>query len=373
MNPGEGIVPFASPAAGHGIPSEYDVAMVPGPTDVRWRSAPNGDSIEYSIRSTLCDTPIACGAGADFTYFRTFVCMPAAGSIRSLTVGIVGVDDGTRIGIVNSRFPSGFVPPNAFAMLFAGPYRSSDLAPFLVPGERNTIVLTHIDDCCQDAFVRGVSLETDTGALAIGEVAEVCNGLDDDCNGRVDDGLGQVSCGVGDCARTIDRCQNGAIATCVPGEPAIEVCDSFDNDCDGAIDEGLGMTSCGVGRCTNVVPNCAHGFPVDCVPGPPREEQCNGLDDDCDGVIDDGCVEAGPEPVLEAGVGADDAIDANRSDCTLDARCTDRPRILLEGRAGPIGCACSAAGAAPCGDLTIVAWFALMAFVPSRRRRRARR
>jgi hypothetical protein len=282
--------------------------------------------------------------------------MPAAGTLRALTLGITEVDDGTRITIVNSRFPSGTVPPNAFAALFAGPYQSADLAPFLVPGERNTLLLTHVDDCCQDSFVRGVSLVSASGALSIGEIAETCNGLDDDCNGRVDDGLGQVTCGVGNCERTIEHCQNGMFVTCVPGEPRTEICDSFDNDCDGAIDEGLGMTSCGVGRCMNVVPNCAHGFPVQCVPGPPRDELCNGLDDDCDGEIDDGCVEAGPEPMPEAGVDAVDAI------------APERPRILLEGRAGPLGCACGVARNARSEGRWRVGFVACIAALASRRR-----
>ena len=365
MHRGAGALRYRVPTIDHGAPAEYAFASVPSPSDTGWMPAPNDDSIEYSIRSPICDAPFACSEGGDFTYFRATVCQPTATAFRSLVLGIGMVDDGARVTIVNSRFPVGITPTTAFATLFSGAFVSSDLAPLFVAGERNTVLLTHVDDCCQQSLLQGVTLRADGVSLPIGVVSESCNGIDDDCNGTIDDGLGEVTCGVGNCERTMQRCRGGRFVECAPGEPMLEVCDSFDNDCDGAIDEGLGMTECGTGACHNVVPNCARGFPVACTPGPPRVEACNGIDDDCDGVIDDDCRDIGPEPVLDAATDVADAIDAT---CADGARCDPRS-LLLEGRAGPLGCACGVAKNATAGHATI-GWFALSVWMAVRRRRR---
>ena len=46
-----------------------------------------------------------------------------------------------------------------------------------------------------------------------------------------------ITCGVGECFREVQKCTDGKLNECTPGEKSQEVCDGLDNDCDGATDE----------------------------------------------------------------------------------------------------------------------------------------
>lgn len=121
-------------------------------------------------------------------------------------------------------------------------------------------------------------------------VAEICDGEDNDCDGSVDEDFGLTTCGLGVCEHTIANCLAGKVQTCDPlqgAEP--EVCDGTDNDCDGATDKELGENTCGLGVCEHTVPNCFAGKTVICDPlEGASSEVCDGEDNDCDGKQDEG-------------------------------------------------------------------------------------
>ena len=149
------------------------------------------------------------------------------------------------------------------------------------------------------------------------DVAEVCDGQDNDCDGQIDEewGLLGLACDGDD----EDQCEAGAWACAPDGAGVVcaeelehlEACGGGDEDCDGEFDEP-GALDCvdyfkdadgdGVGADGDVAclcaPDVAAGYVTavggDCddTPGagaaihPGAGERCNGVDDDCDGAVD---------------------------------------------------------------------------------------
>lgn len=151
MNLGEGIVAFGFVSPFHGAPVEYDFASIPAPADAGWGPAPNPDIIGYSqVPSTLCGV-MDCRHGADFTYFRTFVDIPSNVVVTEFTIATSGVDDGIRVTIFNSLYPSGIVVPGSYVYL--GGSGTADLSSLVVSGEVNTVIITQVDDCCYHSYL----------------------------------------------------------------------------------------------------------------------------------------------------------------------------------------------------------------------------
>ena len=165
MNPGEGIVAFGYMSPSHGAIEEYDFATIPAPADPGWVPAPDPDIIGYcQVPSTLCDN-IECRYGADFTYFRTFVDIPSNVTITDFTIvtpdplnfnECLGVDDGIRVSVFNTAYPGGIVVPGSY--VFLGGTGTANLKDLVVTGEINTVIITHVDDCCAHSFLSRVEV-----------------------------------------------------------------------------------------------------------------------------------------------------------------------------------------------------------------------
>jgi hypothetical protein len=155
QNP-DGFVRFTCSPVQHGDVCEYNVATIPPENDPGWHSAPDPNIINFSIPSRLCHAPITCLGYGDFTYFQTFVNVPADVALTTFTITFQGMDDGSRVSIYNSANPNGLVVPGSF--VFLGGSGTSDLAPFVQRGEVNRVVVTQVDDCCSANNLRSASV-----------------------------------------------------------------------------------------------------------------------------------------------------------------------------------------------------------------------
>ena len=134
------------------------------------------------------------------------------------------------------------------------------------------------------------------------DVAETCDGTDEDCDGETDedfaplpgtpcDGPDADTCESG--VWTCDAPEGGVSCVETGGGGGLEICNGFDDDCDGQTDEGFAglgdaCDSPDPDLCANGVVGCAPGGAgVICLETVEVAELCNGLDDDCDGDTDE--------------------------------------------------------------------------------------
>lgn len=141
MNRGLGWSYLGFTLSFHGENSAYVNAVIPPTTDPNWEPAPNPETIGFSEASIL---PGNCLSSVDYTYFQTFVTVPLNTTVTTFTIAFSGIDDGGRVTIFNSDYPSGIVVPGSYVYL--GGTGTSDLASYIVTGE-NRVVVTQVDDC----------------------------------------------------------------------------------------------------------------------------------------------------------------------------------------------------------------------------------
>lgn len=157
-----GPVCFGRTFSTHGERGEYDLATIPPETAGGWTPV-TATTIDFAEASALCGRECTCLNGGEFTYFQTFFDISAGYRVTSLSVTMGGVDDGARITVFNSTYPSGVVDDGSYVLL-GGTSTSTDLARFITVG-RNRIVITHIDDCCSARSLSGVAVVLNGGSL----------------------------------------------------------------------------------------------------------------------------------------------------------------------------------------------------------------
>lgn len=153
---GGGVIPFGFIAPSHGHPAEYNFAAIPSAFNPGWSSAPDGDLINYSLPQSILCGVAGCRQAGDFTYFQTFVDIPSHVMVTTFTIQFSGLDDGARVTIFNSSHPSGIVVPGSY--VFLGGSGTANLSSLVVSGEVNRIVVTHVDDCCSQSYLRSAKV-----------------------------------------------------------------------------------------------------------------------------------------------------------------------------------------------------------------------
>ena len=152
------LVMFSCQPTIHAQACEYDLSTVPPSVDPAWRAAPDASSIGYFLSpSRVCSAPNGrtCFVYGDFTYFQTYIDVPAGASVTQLTISATHIDEGARIRIYNSLSPTGviagYLNPNGMVAAVSG-----ELAHWIQPGEASRIVIEQVDDCCSESGLVGV-------------------------------------------------------------------------------------------------------------------------------------------------------------------------------------------------------------------------
>jgi hypothetical protein len=170
-----GLIEFDCVPTQHGDNCEYDVATIPPEMDPDWGAAPDPDIINFSVYpSRVCEAPAPCWVYGDFTYFQTFVDVPATVVVTTFTIAFSGMDDGVRVSIFNSGYPDGLVIPGSYVYL--GGTGTTDLAPYVLSGETNRVVVTQVDDCCSENNLRSAVV------VLNGEPVQLGCYTDEDCS-----------------------------------------------------------------------------------------------------------------------------------------------------------------------------------------------
>jgi len=145
--------------------------------------------------------------------------------------------------------------------------------------------------------------------MVVDDVAETCDGIDNDCDGLIDEGFGAIGTA---CERGEDACAVEGVLACnlegtelicsvVATEPTPELCNELDDDCDGQVDELFAQKGA---PCSGGVGACAFegrytcdeaGTALTCDTQMPStvEERCDSVDNDCDGRIDETFLDLG--------------------------------------------------------------------------------
>lgn len=139
----------------HGNQVAYQLATIPAKKDANRENAPqaNGE-VHFDEPSSL-----PCYQEVDFTYFRSYVDIPAGTSIEELKVTIGSVDDGARKIIFNSRYPNGLYHDAEDGRL-GGANFTTDFADGAVAGEVNTVIIVQMDDCAvENRMIGGITVQ----------------------------------------------------------------------------------------------------------------------------------------------------------------------------------------------------------------------
>ncbi len=115
-----------------------------------WVSAPNPNTIGFGgpQASKIGAAGGTCRKAIDYTYFQTFVEIPAGTKVDEFKIVFQGMDDASRITIFNNTHPKGQVVEGSYVTRASTDQSSAttDLKALVTPG-KNRVVITQVDWC----------------------------------------------------------------------------------------------------------------------------------------------------------------------------------------------------------------------------------
>ncbi len=157
MHKGKSVLPLASKLTGENEEESYVLAVIPSETDSGWGDAPDPDIIGMDVRSEIPgEWTLNCQKMVDYTYFQTFVSVPASTSVTEFKIKFDGMDDGARISVFNSEHPNGTIVEGSYVKI--GETGTKDLQALMVEG-RNRVVITQVDNCAVNNRLKSAKVE----------------------------------------------------------------------------------------------------------------------------------------------------------------------------------------------------------------------
>lgn len=149
----------------HGDPRSYALAPAipePGPD---WKALDGAESgprnptdIDYLGPSDNYSSDLrTCLTELEVTCFQTFVTLPSSAQQPQGTATLGPLDDGARLLVFTSDHPEGVVPEHGY--LEIGETATVDFSKYLKPGEKDRIVVQHLDDCAGQSWLGTVELQ----------------------------------------------------------------------------------------------------------------------------------------------------------------------------------------------------------------------
>ena len=154
MNEGEGVIKLDAELPSNGALPEnnyiaFKQAQVPA-EGKGWVAAPNPETIGFgnASASKIAQAGGVCRKAVDYTYFQTFVEVPAGTRLDEFKISFQGMDDASRITIFNSKYPKGQIVAGSYVLRSApnAQAATTDLKSLVTTG-RNRVVITQVDWC----------------------------------------------------------------------------------------------------------------------------------------------------------------------------------------------------------------------------------
>ncbi|MCU0757559.1 MAG: AbfB domain-containing protein [Xanthomonadales bacterium] len=169
MHPGdEGVITklaLTNPTA-ETLPAMFDRATIPA-EGAGWGAAPDTEIIGFGNdgASQIKAAGGSCLTALDYTYFQTFVDVPAGTTVNEFKIIFDGMDDASRITVFNSAHPNGLVVAGSYVTKAGAVAATTDLRELMSSG-RNRVVITQVDWCPGGNKLRSAKVELNGSTIA---------------------------------------------------------------------------------------------------------------------------------------------------------------------------------------------------------------